>query len=478
MNLPGRRVRGEAEEAVDSADRTIRSLGSEDLDLGPAARLLERAGKAMASRQYPEARDLAGKAEETARLLDRVHSAATKAIAKLREERAAMLKLGMDTREIDDALTSSQVWMTKHVERDGDPEFPAYAKAGEVALEGLKWAADRIPAFKRAVVAVSTARQRIQDEIEMNTFIDPSSFRNFIMKPATDVLAEAVSKLQANDLAAAEELAQWTVASVHQFHRDYASCLEAYREVEAILIALRSEGAPVARIEEYRGMAKSGILRGKFEEAEQVCAKATEIGVTDRERHRGVLLDERKAVEALEQVAEWGFDTTGPAGKLEEGRLALKAGKHDEARRLFAEARADALRLRENHRLIAERLGKLKETVTRVRGEDPGTADDVEGLLQQTEEALAAGNYAACEENLQVATLMLGKRSPAVPEASGGPGAERLAESDGILDVEGLLNAELSRSGFPAAIDVCAECGGPLKGEELLCAKCRSAKGA
>src|SRR5206468_1563860 len=122
------KAREEAEGALVSADDTLAILESGRADLGPARRMRERA----------------------ASLLARLHTAAWQGIVRLRAERGGMAKLGMSVEDVDALVTSAEAWMSKTVERDGDPAFPAYAKSAELALRGLKLASGRIPRYKEA----------------------------------------------------------------------------------------------------------------------------------------------------------------------------------------------------------------------------------------------------------------------------------------------------------------------------------------
>src|SRR3989442_5500578 len=160
--------REEAEAALKSTDEILAILKSGEADLGPAHRLRERAGALALKGAYREATATAKKAEETARLLDRLKAVASQGIARLRAERNRMAKLGMRVDDVDGLIASGESWMSKTMLRDGDPRFPAYSKAGEFALRGLRLASERVPKFKAASGAVDESQQALRRMIESN----------------------------------------------------------------------------------------------------------------------------------------------------------------------------------------------------------------------------------------------------------------------------------------------------------------------
>ena len=180
------RAREAAEAALKSADETLAILESGSADLGPAVRLRERAAESGRTRDYKAAAETAARAEATAKLLDRLHTAASGGIARLKSERDRMAKRGVAVQDLDRLIAAAGVTMSHTVERDGDPRFPAYGKAGELALKGLRIAQARLPRFKAASASVFEAETALRGLVAANRFVDPDAFEFFVLRPAAD----------------------------------------------------------------------------------------------------------------------------------------------------------------------------------------------------------------------------------------------------------------------------------------------------
>src|SRR5207245_9545560 len=120
------RAREAAEAALKSCDTTLAILESGDVDLGPADRLRERAAALGRKRDYREAAETAAKAEATGKLLNRLYPAEHGGIARLKSERGRMANLGVTVDDLDRLIAAADTWMSRTVERDGDPGFPGY----------------------------------------------------------------------------------------------------------------------------------------------------------------------------------------------------------------------------------------------------------------------------------------------------------------------------------------------------------------
>ena len=512
--------RDEAEAALKSADDTLSILESGEADLGPAQRLRDRAEGLVRRGAYREAVDAARKAEETAKLVDRLHTAASQGIARLRTERSRMAKLGMAVEDVDPLVAAGESWMTKTLARDGDPQFPAYSKAGEFALRGLKLAKERVPKFKSAAAAVYDSEQALRAMIASNRFVERSAFEFFVLKPATDVLKEAKGKLRANAFEEAENLAQQTLAMAKQIDETYGRVTDAFTKVDEGLRAFRSEGGVTADAEALLTVCRTALEHGKFEEAAEVAGKAGTLLGEVRAAYRSLVLKLRTAEDAIGEAERWGFDVQEPRAILSEARHLMEAGRYEEAGPRLDAARAAALGVRETHRATASRIVAMRQRIAGIRPMNAAVAAEAEVMLSKAETLLEEGRYGACEEDLQIASLLLvdveaASRTPAGPAPGlasllqaaravgpscptcGGPLADDgtcptctvLPEPENpevgspiARAVEGARRvlAEIGQGTrtlaerVAANVQACAMCGGPLAGEDVLCAKCQA----
>ena len=511
------RAREDAEAALASADEALAILESGSADLGPAERLRERAAELARRRDYKGAAETARRAEATAKLLDRLHTAASGGIARLRSERARMAKLGVTVDDLDALLASADAWMPRTIARDGDAAFPAYAKAGELALKGLRIAQARLPKYKAASASVFEAEQALRRMIEANRFVDRNAFKFFVLKPAEDVLEESRSKLRANAFEQAGELARWTLATARQIEETYGRVTGAVAKVEDGARALRSEGGVAVEVEALLGACRTALGKGKFDEAAEVAERAGARLAEVRDVYRSLVLRLRTTEDAVTEVEGWGFDAREPRGILQDARRRMEAGDYTAAGTRLDEARGAAKGLRETHRTIADRILTMHRSVASLRSIDPPAAREAEDLLGRAEGLLGEGRYRACEEDLELASLLLvdaqASRNarpapgfaallqaaqavqPTCPTCGGPlandgtcptctvvPEPENLEPVDTVAHaVEGARRvlAEIAREDGSLAeraeadAQGCAMCGGPLGGEDVLCRKCQ-----
>ncbi len=517
------RVRGEAEAALRSCDDVLARLEPGGADLGAARRLRDRAREALDGRDARGAVDAARRAEAVAKLLDRLHGAASEGVQRLRIERGRMTKLGMNVEDVDALIREASAWMGRSTERDGDPDFPAYGKAAEIALEGLRLAAARVPRFKAAAAAVADAERAVRQTVASNRHVAPEAFRFFVLKPAADALEASYAKLRANAYEEAGELARSTLDRAGQIRETYGRVTEAYQVVAEAARSLREEGATVVEVDDLLAVCRSALERGKFEDAAGIAAQAGKRLDEIREGFRSLVQKERTARDAIAEVEQWGFDVREPRGILKSARSLMESGRYEESANLLDEARTVAQGLRETHRTTAARIAEMRRSVVAVRPANPTAAAEAEALIEKAGALLEEGRYRQCEEDLELASLLLvspGAPAPearagqegfgdfvdavraageACPECGGplandgscptcdvpaGPENPEAGEVDSIqraVDEAREVIAEISREEeaspaeeADARVQGCAMCAGPLDGEDVLCIRCQS----
>ena len=402
-----RRGREEAESAQRACDDTFRTLKSGAEDLGPARRLRARSAELAAKHAYRDAVATARTAEETAKALHRLHSAATSGLSRLKSERARMADLGMAVEEMDALIVDASSWLSKTTERYGDPKFPAYSKAADLAVQGLRLARDRIPRFQAASAAVSEADLALRRIAEANRFVERNAFDLLVLKPAADALGEAKAKLRANAFDETEELVGRTLAMARKIHGTYRRAAQAYESALAGASALRSEGAVMTEVEASLETCRVALENAKFDDAANVADRAAARLRELREEYRSLVLGDRKAEEAIQQVEAWGFDTREPREILQEARNLSSAGRYREAALRLDQAREAGQGLRETHRTSASRIAEMRRSVALIRAVNAASAEEAEALLGRAEAFLEEGRYRACEENLKLASVLL-----------------------------------------------------------------------
>ena len=511
------RAREAAETALTSCDATLAILESGNADLSPAHRLRERAAEFGRKRDYREAAQTAAKAEATGKLLNRLFTAADGGIARLKSERARMAKFGITVDDLDRLIAVADTWMSRTVERDGDPGFPGYARAGELALKGLRISQTRLPRYKAASASVFEADHALRALVESNRFVDPNAFEFFVLKPAADVLEEAKGKLRENRFEDATELARWTVATAGQIQATVVRVTGAVTRVEEGARALRSEGGAAAEVEDLLSVCRTALGKGKFDEASEIAERAGARLAEIRDAYRSLVLRMRTAEDAIVEVEGWGFDAREPRTILAEARGLVPSGDYEGAGMRLDEARTAAQGLRDTHRTIAARILAMQKSAASLRSANPSSSKEAQELLGKAEGLLAEGRYQACEEDLELASLLLvdAEAARAVRPAAGftailqaaqeieptcptcgGPLANDgtcptctvVSEPENPRPVDAVAHAvagarrvlaEIAREDeryierADAEVQGCAMCGGPLASEDVLCAKCQ-----
>ena len=513
------RAKEEAEAALEACDEALAALEDSGADLGAARRYRKRAAAALRARDAKAATEAARKGAATAKLLDRLHTAASEGIARLQIERDRMTKLGMNVKDVDSLIGAALSWMETTVERDGDPDFPAYAKAGESALEGLKLARSRIPRYKAAAAAVAAAEQAFRRTVEANRFVDPERFRFFVLKPAVKALESSYARLKANEFTEARDFAKSALEEAGRIREAYGRASDAFNGVTEAARALRGEGATLTDVDDLLILCRAALERGKFDDAGKVAGQARRRLEEIRDLYRSLVQRRRTAEETIAEVEQWGFDVRGARAILREAKALLDGGHYEEASTRLEDARAAAQSLRDTHRTTAARIAEMRRSLPDMQVSNPSAATEAAALLAKAEALLDEGHYRQCEESIHIASVLIAdagepqraaraeeptKLIEAVQAAElkcptcGGPlaaggtcptcGAPPGPENAGTQDLDMLERAveearevmeEISREEETPPPEkpgarACAMCGGPLGDEGELCVKCLS----
>jgi hypothetical protein len=401
-----RRERREAAAAIGTADDALTKLMDTGADLGRPRALLRDAEEALRRRQYDRARKLAAEAERKGRLLAHAYLEAREAMADLDVRLPVLEGNHLNVADLRDQLREARELLTQQAE----PE-PRYVEAARKAQRVLRRAKRLLPQAKEARKALAGTR-RLLDALQEELAPVEGEARARLLQPARELVDQAERHAEAGRFERAKFLAQWSETLLMNVRGDYAEAIDSLETAERLMADLGRETRIPETLQKRALALRNALDMGELERV-QAGARVLESDLRDRlHAHRDAVAEMRRAEEAVDGVAQWGFSVTLQQELLRRAKAALGHGRYGEARHALATVRGSAESLRRLHRESAEALRELR----RAAGGAAAVAsdEDLTTLLDRAARALDDGDYAGTVASLDAVygALAAAGRSP------------------------------------------------------------------
>jgi len=242
-----------------------------------------------------------------------------------------------------------------------------------------------------------------------------------VIEEARALLAKAKQEVQqgqfemaATDASVAEKIALSLVGRRRR-------ALETLESVEKLLVGLRTAGVVVEPIRGSLDIGKTLLEKGKVSAAIEVFNEAAQDAVSIATRFREVLNAMTTASAALDALRAEGLSLTEAEISLGRAKAAVKQGNYALAAACCGDVHLAAANQRKFRDGLRTLIDETKAKVTRLRETGVAYVNDAEEMVLKAEREFANGEYEATNDDLRIATLLLGSGPNGRPRGEPAP---------------------------------------------------------
>ena len=404
--------KAEALRAIEAARGVVEILKLSPARIGAAEPLLAEAEEQLRRGANARAVELAGKAERIATVLETDHRAVAETLDRLAKHVDRMKELGIPSEQEEKALAEVRARAKATRDLEG-VSVPDYAGAVAIATEALGRAEANV------AVSESSADALFAAELALEGASETEGAPAEVLEEARALLAKARHEAQqgqyelaATDAAVSEKIA---LGLVDQRRR----ALEILESVERLFVGLRTAGVVVASVRRSLDIGKTLLEKGKASAAIEVFNEAAREAVSLGTRYRDVLNAMSAATAAIDALKAEGLSLEEAELALGRAKVAIKKGNYALASACCDDvhlAAANQRRFRDGLRTL---IDETRARLTSLRDSRAAYVNDAYEMVQKAEREFANGEYEATNEDLRIATLLLG--SAANGKARAGP---------------------------------------------------------
>jgi acetylornithine/succinyldiaminopimelate/putrescine aminotransferase len=197
--------------------------------------------------------------------------------------------------------------------------------------------------------------------------------------------------------------------------------LETLESVEKLVVGLRTAGVVVEPIRGSLDIGKTLLEKGKVSAAIEVFNEAAQEAVSLGTQYREVLNAMTTASAAVDALRGEGLSVTEAEISMGRAKAALMQGNYALAAACCDDvhlAAANQRKFRDGLRML---LDETKAKVTRLRDTGVAYVNDAEEMVLKAEREFANGEYEATNDDLRIATLLLGSGPNGRPRGEPAP---------------------------------------------------------
>ena len=411
-----RRGPGEAEalHAIEAARGVLDLLKLTRARFGSVEPLLKEAEDQVRRGAYARAMELAGRVERIATAIESDHRAVAEALEVLDRHMGRLQELGIPDAEDQKALVDVRARAKATRDLEG-VRIPDYAGALAMATDAASRAEARIAASEKSADVLFSAELAVEGASDAED-VPPEA-----IEEARALLAKAKQEAQhgqyemaATDASVAEKIA---LGLVDRRRR----ALETLESVEKLVVGLRTAGVVVEPIRGSLDIGKTLLEKGKVSAAIEVFNEAAQEAVSLGTQYREVLNAMTTASAAVDALRGEGLSVTEAEISMGRAKAALKQGNYALAAKCCDDvhlAAANQRKFRDGLRML---LDETKAKVTRLRDTGVAYVNDAEEMVLKAEREFANGEYEATNDDLRIATLLLGSGPNGRPRGEPAP---------------------------------------------------------
>jgi len=376
--------------------------------------LLKEAEDQVRRGAYARAMELAGRVERIATAIESDHRAVAEALEVLGKHMSRLQELGIPDAEDQKALVDVRARAKATRDLEG-VRIPDYTGALAMATDAASRAEARIAASEKSADVLFSA------ELAVEGAADAEDVPPEVIEEARALLAKAKQEVQqgqfemaATDASVAEKIALSLVGRRRR-------ALETLESVEKLLVGLRTAGVVVEPIRGSLDIGKTLLEKGKVSAAIEVFNEAAQDAVSIATRFREVLNAMTTASAALDALRAEGLSLTEAEISLGRAKAAVKQGNYALAAACCGDVHLAAANQRKFRDGLRTLIDETKAKVTRLRETGVAYVNDAEEMVLKAEREFANGEYEATNDDLRIATLLLGSGPNGRPKGEPAP---------------------------------------------------------
>ncbi len=314
--------------------------------------------------------------------------------------------LGMEAFDLEERLLES----VEALEGISNPDLrPSLDVAFMLAVEGVEKGKDILLYYDSAAAAIAHA-ERLIDEVHRNQGeIEGNVFQHLILSPSLEFLGGAKQSLKKGELERVHEIVERIEILPKTVKEECLENAELYRYCEEILEGLKRDGVGTHEIEDIMTIARTAFLSGAFARVGELTEVIERKAVELKDRHRTAVHSLREARNAVNVLEIKGVRSEELDELLGKASNSLDGEDYRECIEYSNICTAKATDVRRSHSTLAERISMLREESSRMRMQGESVPDDVDEILSRAEQELSQGNYQDSEEDVEIASLLMGK---------------------------------------------------------------------
>lgn len=397
--------RKDVETALEDARGLVEILKLSRANLSVPDAILQEAAARLAEDDASAASELVARAERIANSLETDYRAATEVVEKLRAHvgraKAAGARADEETKALEEV--HAKAISARDLEGYMVPDYAsarAIAEAAWARLQGQKAGSES------AGSAIAAAEAVIEGALK-GTLQGPPKGAEDPLQEARQLVTKARAEREAghfevamSDAAMAEKVAV-TVEEQRQRAR------ETLESVERLLTGLHAVGVPVTAIARSLDLGRTLLARGRIVAAVDIFNEAAQEAVQLGTAYRQLLDAMSAAAKAIEGVRGEGLPVGDAEAAFGRAKNAMKAGNYALAQACCDDVHLAIRKQQETRDGLRSWLDETKAHVEDLRSLGLALVNDVDEMVVRAEQEFANGDYAATNEDLRIAALLM-----------------------------------------------------------------------
>ena len=314
--------------------------------------------------------------------------------------------LGIEAFELEEKLLES----VEALEGISNPDLrPSLDVAFMLAVEGVEKGKNILLYYDSAAAAIGHAERLIDEVHRDQSEIEGNVFQHLILSPSLELLSGAKQSLKKGELEQVHEIVGRIEILPKNVKKECLENAELYRYCEEILEGLKRDGVGTQEVEDVMTIARTAFLSGAFgrvgELTEVIERKAVEL----KDRHRAAGRSLREARNAVNVLEIKGVNSEELDELLGKASNSLDGADYRECIDLSNRCTSKAVDIRRSHSTLAERISMLREEAKLMRSRGESVTDDIDEILTRAEQELVQGDLQDSEEDVEIASLMMGR---------------------------------------------------------------------
>src|SRR3989449_409533 len=403
-----------AEDAIARSEAMIAVLRLGEIDLSVPEALVAGARRALEGRNYPHAIAAAKSAERIALVLEDGYNAYAKALVELRARREEIDRFGLPVDGVDAAVERAEARIAVGVWEDGI-EIPDYTSARAIVERAEREGKETVEKAAMASNAVFMAELAIEALVSVPGPKDRDVFEKGGADALKNALEGAPRRLALRDYDQAARVARDLESRANHLRAEFIEATETLAATSAVLGELRDKGVFTGRLGSQLAIARDVLHRGVIDPAAGMVRRLLDDARTLGDGFAKATAGIADATNRYSTLVREGHLSAAADRSILDARRAVRDGRYTDAVKHLEEAQSAIVRAEAERESLARSLRERRHRITVPGNGNPFFSEATE-ILGRAEKEFKDGDYSGSNEDLVLATLLLG---PVTPKAGG-----------------------------------------------------------